>query len=261
MPLLKSLTSFVSAPVHSAEPAHSERRNAPAKHHRRKCFATMALFLALTTPMVLPSQTIAQKLQGGVQQDDFRIRRNTNGASSGRSAAEPSLRLQRPQVGNAAASPVDDLAFSAPVQGKADQSKPLVESAEFANLPKGFDIGAERNSKEMALAWERWHKQFAGAVYSVWNRRAKTPGRAVVKITVYRNRVIVPELLSIRGGPEFRRTLTSVFEDLNGNPGLTFPAKSERDKVSFEAQYIADTDVDPGYSWLKNDVEKIRQDN
>ncbi|MBY0551021.1 MAG: hypothetical protein K2W95_27330 [Candidatus Obscuribacterales bacterium] len=225
--------------------------------------SALALFLALTASAVLPTSSAAQKLQGGVQQDDFRIRRNAGGSTSGRSAAEPSLRLQRPQSGNTAASPVDDLAFTAPMQGKADanQSKPLVESAEFANLPKGFDIGAERNSKEMALAWERWHKQFAGAVYSVWNRRAKTPGRAVVKITVYRNRVIVPELLSIRGGPEFRHTLTSVFEDLNGNPGLTFPAKSERDKVSFEAQYIADTDVDPGYSWLKNDVEKIRQDN
>lgn len=224
--------------------------------------SVLAIFLALTAGAVWPTTSSAQKLQGGVQQDDFRIRRNANGGS-GRSAAEPSLRLQRPQSGNAQTSPVDDLAFTAPMQGKADsnQSKPLVESAEFANLPKGFDIGTERNSKEMALAWERWHKQFAGAVYSVWNRRAKTPGRAVVKITVYRNRVIVPELLSIRGGPEFRHTLTSVFEDLNGNPGLTFPAKSARDKVSFEAQYIADTDVDPGYSWLKNDVEKIRQDN
>lgn len=204
---------------------------------------------------------VADTLQGGVQQDDYRIHRGNGGALA--PAPDRSVRLQRPREGRADASPVNDLAFTDPLQGKADtnEQKPLVESAEFANLPKGFDIGAEKNSREMVLAWERWHKQFAGAVYSLWNRRAKTPGRAVVRITVYRNRVLVPEIISLRGGPEYRRTIMSVFEDINGNPGLTFPAKSMRDKVTFEAQYIADTDVDPGYSWLKNDVEKIREDN
>lgn len=204
---------------------------------------------------------LAQPLQGGVRQDDYRIRRGGGGDGTG--TPDHSMRIQRPQAGRADDSPVNDLAFSDPLKGIVDtnQKKPLVESAEFANLPKGFDIGAERESREMVLAWERWHKQFAGAVYSMWNRRARTPGRAVVRITVYRNRVLVPEIISLRGGPEYRRTIMSVFEDLNGNPGLTFPAKSQRDKVSFEAQYIADTDVDPGYSWLKGDVEKIREDH
>jgi hypothetical protein len=214
-------------------------------------------FFSLLAMSLSAFPATAQQLQGGVRQDDYRIRRGGPGG-------ENPMRIQRPQQAQAAESPVNDLAFSDPLQGKADQQAPqkgLVESSEFANLPKGFDIGAERNSKEMVLAWERWHKQFAGAVYSLWNRRAKTPGRALVRITVYKNRVLVPEILSIRGGPEYRRTIMSVFDDLNGNPGLTFPAKSLRDKVSFEAQYIADTDVDPGYSWLKNDVEKIREDH
>ncbi len=218
--------------------------------------------LALSSFAMCPPATEAQALQGGVREDDFRIRRNGGGASPNNNA-DHSMRLQRPHAATANESPVNDLAFSDPLQGSADtsQQKPLVESAEFANLPKGFDIGAEKNSREMVLAWERWHKQFAGAVYSMWNRRAKTPGRALVRITVYRNRVLVPEIISLRGGPEYRRTIMSVFEDLNGNPGLTFPAKSQRDKVTFEAQYIADTDVDPGYSWLKGDVEHVREDH
>jgi hypothetical protein len=215
-------------------------------------------FLSLLAISVSAFPATAQTLQGGVRQDDFRIRRGQPGGG------DNPMRIQRPQQGQAAESPVNDLAFSDPLQGKADQQGPqkgLVESSEFANLPKGFDIGAERNSREMVLAWERWHKQFAGAVYSLWNRRAKTPGRALVRITVYKNRILDAEILSMRGGPEYRRTIMSVFRDINGNPGLTFPAKSLRDKVSFEAQYIADTDVDPGYSWLKGDVEKIREDH
>jgi hypothetical protein len=45
---------------------------------------------------------------------------------------------------------------------------------------------------------------------------------------------------------------------LNGNPGLTFPSQSERQSVSFEADYVAATDIKPGYSWVKNDYEHIQ---
>jgi hypothetical protein len=135
-----------------------------------------------------------------------------------------------------------------------------VQSADFAKLPKGFDIGADKGSQELVLAWEKWHKQLAAAIYQVWNGRAKSPGRAVLKITVYRNRVMVPEILTCSGDSDFRRSIMSVFSDLNGNPGLTFPAKSERQQVSFEAEYIAGSNVDPGYSWLKGDYEKVHKD-
>lgn len=33
----------------------------------------------------------------------------------------------------------------------------------------------------------------------------------------------------------------------------------QRQVVSFEADYIADTDVQPGYSWVKGDYEKVHQ--
>lgn len=198
----------------------------------------------------------AQALQGRIETEDYRLRNAR--------PAEPT-RIQRglqPQQGQVDKSPVDATAFADPLQGRADQNglKGAVESADFARLPKGFDIGADKGSRELVLAWEKWHKQLAAAIYQVWNGRADAPGRAVLKITVYRNRIIVPEIITCTPNPQFRRSIMSVFADINGNPGLTFPAKSERDKVSFEAEYIAGSNVDPGYTWLKGDVERLHKD-
>ena len=205
--------------------------------------------VAAQTPASAPSVP----LEGRIEEEDFRIRKPMS----------PEINLVgRPEQPLNAASPVDSNAFTAPLSGKADTSglKGAVQSTDFANLPKGFDIGADKGSKELVLAWEKWHKQLAAAIYQVWNGRAKSPGRAVLKITVYRNRIMVPEVLSCTGNSDFRRSIMSVFSDLNGNPGLTFPAKSEREQVSFEAEYIAGTNVDPGYSWLKGDFEKVHKE-
>jgi hypothetical protein len=231
-------------------------------------FKIFVLALTLLCHYSLPSwqadaQTSASKpahLQGRVEEEDFRIHKPQK---------PESMRVERPQqqIGNPQqpiGSPVDSNAFAQPLSGKADSSQlngQAVQSADFANLPKGFDIGADKSSRELVLAWEKWHKQLAGAIYQVWNGRAKSAGRAVLKITVFRNRVIVPEIISCSGNSDFRSSIMSVFSDLNGNPGLTFPSKSERQQVSFEAEYIAGTDVDPGYSWLKGDYEKIHKDN
>lgn len=213
------------------------------------------LLLILLSSMPLSAPVFAETLQGRIETEDYRIRKQK----------EESLRIGRemtpmqPSTG----SPVDSSAFAGPLSGKTDDTAlkgSAVDSGEFAKLPKGFDIGADKGSKELVLAWEKWHKQLAGAIYQVWNGRANTPGRAVLKITVYRNRTIVPEVISCTGGPGFLASIKSVFRDINGNPGLNFPAKSERDQVSFEAEYIAGTNVDPGYSWLKGDYEKVHKD-
>lgn len=201
------------------------------------------------------SQDNKDKLQGRVEQEDFRIvrRQKPDNTRIGRNM----------QASPDNASPVDSNAFAAPLSGKADDTRldgSAVQPADFANLPKGFDIGADKGSRELVLAWEKWHKQLAGAIYQVWNGRARSPGRAVLKITVYRNRTIVPEILSCTGNSDFRGSIMSVFSDLNGNQGLTFPSKSERQMVSFEAEYIAGKNVDPGYSWLKGDFEKVNKD-
>lgn len=199
-------------------------------------------------------------LKGSVEEEDFRIHKaHKDNNRISRDTAAQQMQPMQPTTG----SPVDSNAFAGPLTGKADDTKlngSAVQADEFARLPKGFDIGADKGSRELVLAWEKWHKQLAGAIYQVWNGRARSPGRAVLKITVYRNKVIVPQILTCTGDADFRGSIMSVFSDINGNPGLTFPTKSEREQVSFEAEYIAGTNVDPGYSWLKGDVEKIHKE-
>ncbi len=213
----------------------------------KKTGVLIASLLAFS-PCFQPALFAQDKLQGRIEQEDFRIRK-------------PQTRTRDNNLQNQAPV-VDSNAFAETLKGKADDSKlnGAVQSADFANLPKGFDIGADKGSKELVLAWEKWHKQLAGAIYQVWNGRANSPGRAVMKVTVWRNREIRAEFMECSGDGSFRRSITTVFDDLNGNPGLTFPSKSERQQVSFEAEYIAGKNVDPGFSWLKGDYEKLRKD-
>jgi hypothetical protein len=137
----------------------------------------------------------------------------------------------------------------------------VVKTDDFkAPPPKNFDLGAERNSREMVLAWERWHKQLSEAIYTRWSARAQTPGQASARVTVTSSRRITASILRSTGGPEFDMDLTDAIVGLDGNAGLTFPAKSQRKQVTFEADYIAARNVRPGYSWVKNDYERVRQD-
>lgn len=222
---------------------------------RRSFLLSMSLMMLACSFGNLIQPAFSEALKGRIETEDYRLRHAR--------PAEPT-RIQRGMQGQAdTSSPVDTSAFADPLQGRADTANlkgGAVQSEDFARLPKGFDIGADKGSKELVLAWEKWHKQLAGAIYQIWNGRANAPGRAVLRVTVYRNRTIIPEIITCSPNPDFRRSIMSVFADINGNPGLTFPAKSERDKVSFEAEYIAGSNVDPGYSWLKGDVEKIRKD-
>jgi len=233
----------------------------------RKCLSKLSwrhlafslAVLPITAQIALaqaPAPAPSSPLQGNIEEEDFRIHKaRPDGMRIGRE-----MQPQQPTLGGSA---VDSSAFAGPLSGHTDDSQlrgQAVQSADFAKLPKGFDIGADKGSQELVLAWEKWHKQLAAAIYQVWNGRAKSPGRAILKITVYRNRVMVPEILTCTGDSDFRRSIMSVFSDLNGNPGLTFPVKSERQQVSFEAEYIAGSNVDPGYSWLKGDYEKVHKD-
>ncbi len=69
----------------------------------------------------------------------------------------------------------------------------------------------------------------------------------------------MPRLVRSSGNFEFDQGLMLAVNSLNGNPGLTFPSQSERQSVSFEADYMAATDIQPGYSWVKNDYEHIQK--
>lgn len=119
-------------------------------------------------------------------------------------------------------------------------------------LPKSFDIDTSSESVKGLLAWQKWCQQLTGVVYRIWNGRVDAPGRAVLRITVYKNQTIIPEVITCSPDPHFQRSVMSVFPDINGNLGLSFPAKSDQKKVSFEAEFIAGRNVDPGCDWLNN---------
>lgn len=173
-----------------------------------------------------------------------------------REALAPLMGTQSPMV--------DPGAFSQPLAGRADQNDArlgVLRPNQFALPPQNkFDIGAERGSREMMIAWERWHHQLSEAIYQRWSERAQLPGRATLKITVTRDRHIIPKLIGSAARPEFNDVLIDAIMSLDHNPGLAFPSKSGRQQVSFEADYIASHDVNPGFSWVKNDYEKVRQD-
>ena len=220
--------------------------------------------LAAVVLSVVPAK--AELLQGNISKDGMYTRlarpadANVPAVDNGPPIAPP--RLMRPADNyRASAGLVDTSAFKPTLNGNARQDDTrlgIVQKDDF-KLPRGFDLGAERNSKELTLAWEKWHKQFSQAIYERWSSVADEPGRATVRVSVDRNRNIQIAFLNPSGSGRFDNKLRSVIESLNGNPGLTFPSKSQRPSVSFEADYIAATNVTPGYSWVKNDYEKVRE--
>jgi hypothetical protein len=213
----------------------------------------IAFVLTVLLPMFAASAS-AEVLKGGVKEENLRL------APSGRpQSGGADLRIHRvPRALEGSA--VDANSFAQPLAANSDPLSGVVDDNAFAQPPKGFDIGAERNSKEMMLAWERWHKQLSEAIYTRWQRIARDAGKATLRITITRDRRITAQVLNCHGGPEFQDTILEAVASLEGNPGLTFPAKSQRQHVSFEADYIAASHVKPGFSWVKNDYERVRQD-
>lgn len=226
-------------------------------------FAGMVILLSVGTPAAF-----SKVLQGSVQEQEewLRLNRPDNSQSGGVRDSAP-LRLGRPMAapdfrGNNLKGLVDTGSFS-PLMGRAnrdDAKLGLLKPADFGTIPNSkFDLGADRGSKELTLAWEAWHHQLSAAVYKRWSDMATVPGEATLRITVTKDRQIMPTLVRSSGNPEFDEGLLAAVHSLNGNPGLTFPATSQRQRVSLEADYVAATDIQPGYSWVKNDYEHIHQ--
>lgn len=221
--------------------------------------ATCVALAALLISSVCLVPTQAKILKGGVQEENLRLHPASASGRPLQGGANDSLRISRaPSALRGSA--VDASAFGAPQTASLDALRgSAVDDNQFAKPPKSFDIGAERGSKEMALAWEKWHHQLSEAIYTRWQRMARDPGKATIRITVTRDHQISAQVLDGRGGPEFMDVVLAAIQSLDHNPGLTFPAKSQRQEVSFEADYIAASNVTPGYSWVKNDVEHIKQ--
>jgi hypothetical protein len=129
--------------------------------------------------------------------------------------------------------------------------------AQSDNIP-GFDLGVDKGSRELKLAWEQWHKQFSKAIYDNWSKVADEPGRATLRVQINRDRQVTIRVVSSTGSRRFDRVLIDTISALQGNPGLTFPSKSQRNVVAFEADYVVASNVDPGYSWVKDDYETVK---
>jgi hypothetical protein len=145
----------------------------------------------------------------------------------------------------------------------------LVGSGQFDNSPNNslvsgadknaFEIGADRGSKELTVAWDAWHQQLSKEIYARWQELAYDRGRATMRVTVTKDHHIFGQITNSSHNMRFDGTLTEVIRSLDMNPGLSFPSGSARQTVSFIADYVADTNVQGGYSWEKNDTEKVKQ--
>jgi hypothetical protein len=212
----------------------------------------------------LPLESVqSEVLQGQVEQEDelLRVKR-----------PEVNHELENSLSGLPSAAPsrfdsklVDLNAFSAPIGAQAAQNNfngtaQLARSEQFGNIGDDkFDLGSERGSKELVLAWTKWHHQLSQAIYSRWARLADTAGQATVRMTVSRDRSVQLVMVHPSGNQEFDRTLLQAIFSLNGNPGLTFPAGSQRQQVSLESDYVAGRNIDPGYNWVTDDYEKVQE--
>jgi len=195
----------------------------------------------------------AQVLQGGVRLDGSMARLgrpglNGNATSDMPPAAPPPTNLAgfANQGGNGLVG-----------NGQFDNtpSSPLVSGADKNN----FEIGADRGSKELTVAWDAWHQQLSKEIYARWQELAFDRGRATMRVTVTKDHRIFAQIISSSHNPRFDGTLIEVIKSIDGNPGLSFPGGSARQSVSFIADYIADSNVQGGYSWEKNDTEKVKQ--
>lgn len=110
-----------------------------------------------------------------------------------------------------------------------------------SRFPTGYGNPPTQNIEfaEPVQAWSKWHSQFADAVSRIWNTRTEHSGKALVNVTVTRGRIIQCSIVSSTGGASFQQSLVSVFRDLSGNPGLTFPTASHLEQVTFQREYSA----------------------
>ena len=198
----------------------------------RKILSLLAVVTIYQTVSFVP--TFAEPLQGGVKEEDYRITPDST-------AKTDTLRIARA---------VED--------DEAEPLKGLVDIGDFK--AQNFDLGADRNSAEMVLAWERWHHQLTQAIYSRWRVLNHKAGRALVRITVTRDLRISAEILKSRGGSTYEDNILQAVTSLDTNPGLTFPDKSQRQVVTFDCNMTAGH-VPAGYTWDKRDFETVRKDD
>lgn len=225
--------------------------------------------LFCTGLLIVPAHAQTQKLlEGNITKSGtiHRLARPVKSARISRNSMPPKappIRISRKPAKNLVASrgSFDVSTFKNGFKLEADHNSArlgIAKSSDFLSRNK-FDLGTERNSRELLVAWEKWHKQLSKAIYDTWSARADEPGRTTLKVIVNKDRSLRVVQVDSNASRRFNRVLRSAIMSLEGNPGLSFPSKSQRQFVSFEADYVAARNVTPGYSWVKGDFEKVQE--
>jgi hypothetical protein len=153
---------------------------------------------------------------------------------------------------------IDSMKSSGPrLKANIENNAPLM-------TPSGpFDIGDDRNSELLRVAWELWHKQVSHELWVRTRRRTEISGlegSARATITVYRDHRILSQITEADGSPFIAQAYSQAIASLHANDGLEFPSGSQRESVSFSYKFIQARNIIPGYDWKHGDVENIRHD-
>lgn len=234
------------------------------------------LVQALSLSQSLGVTVGAETLKGGVevQEEILRLERAKalNGAAQSEAPLQGNLRLQRPGLSLGQAKPlIDTSAFNAPLQGAADQgafklnaqqqgmSLGLVKPGDF---PSPMQAQAERNSREMMVAWDTWHHNFSSSIYNYWNPRNNMKGMVEIEFTVTKDNRLSARVVDANASPQYVGLVMDSINHFNGNPYvLTFPKGSLRNSITFKLTFQSGPRVKGGYYWQRGDYEKYRIDN
>lgn len=241
-----------------------------------RIFAFILPQMILLLAMALGPSVCAQgKMEGHVEAGDVYVK-----------LSRPVRIKPAPPVATSAHLPSFSGAFVAPQQKKMEAA---IDSRDFLLGGKASELagdeesifageagknsrsgaGAEDQSRELVIAWERWHKAVAAAIYSRWRTYGIVPGEEKVKMTFYRDGELKFEFSGynafseiseddLRNRMEFEENINRTLHSLNHNPILAFPPKSQRKKVVLESLFSSHYGCGlSGYSWKRGDYEHL----
>ncbi|HEY9757057.1 MAG TPA: hypothetical protein V6C97_17965 [Oculatellaceae cyanobacterium] len=101
----------------------------------------------------------------------------------------------------------------------------------------------EVHSKSVAINWSDWYRRICRCVYDQWLLDEATPGRALVRVTVWPGREIEARVLNFTPVEEvrdakretvFRETALRAINSLEKTSVLDYPIQSSRQKIVFD---------------------------
>jgi hypothetical protein len=123
------------------------------------------------------------------------------------------------------------------------------------------ELESERDSQEMVIAWEAWHKRVSGAIYERWTSTHPRPGSARLKITITKHGDVDVSILTSSGDQRFDDDLLAQVKQIERAPVLQFPEHSTRHAMTIGIKCTASPTVSSGYGWKKDDYERIKVEN